>query len=117
KELPDGLLSGAQVLLDEKTTQALGLTFHELATNALKYGDANAIGGLKVDWRFEGRGAARKLVLNWRESGQEALEAPSKVGFGTKLIDMNITRELHGTIRRDFQPDGLKVRIDLPMPA
>ena len=117
KELPEGLLTGPQVLLDERTTQALGLTFHELATNALKYGAANAIGGLKVDWRLEGRGAARKLVLNWREMGQDAMEAPSKAGFGTKLIDINITRELRGTIERDFRPDGLKVRIDIPMPA
>ncbi|MGN6534163.1 MAG: CHASE domain-containing protein [Mesorhizobium sp.] len=115
KDLPDGLLAGPQVLLDEKTTQALGLTFHELATNALKYGDANAVGRLKVGWRVEGRGGARKLVLNWRESGQTKLAAPSKVGFGTKLIDMNITRELHGTISRDFQPDGLKVTIDIPL--
>ena len=40
KELPDGMLSGPKVLLRETTTQALGLTFHELATNALKYGEA-----------------------------------------------------------------------------
>ncbi|RVD45999.1 histidine kinase, partial [Mesorhizobium sp. M4B.F.Ca.ET.019.03.1.1] len=50
KELPAGILSGPEVLLDETTTQALGLTFHELATNALKYGEAgNSVGALKVD--------------------------------------------------------------------
>lgn len=115
KELPDNLLSGPQVLLDEKTTQALGLTFHELATNALKYGAANAIGTLRVTWRVYSTGRERRLQLYWRESGQAALEEPAKAGFGTKLIDLNITRELHGTITRDFQPDGLKVAIDIPM--
>lgn len=116
KELPDGLLSGPQVLLDETTTQALGLTFHELATNALKYGEAaNSVGALKVDWRVEGPKSARMLVLNWRESGQTALTAPAKTGFGTKLIDMNITRELNGTISREFRAYGLMVTIRIPL--
>jgi CHASE1-domain containing sensor protein/two-component sensor histidine kinase len=117
KELPDGILSGPQVLLDETTTQALGLTFHELATNALKYGEAgNSVGALKVDWSFEGRGSDRMLVLNWREAGQKELEAPAKTGFGTKLIDLNVTRELRGTIVRDFRADGLTVEIRIPPP-
>ncbi|MDX8513351.1 CHASE domain-containing protein [Mesorhizobium captivum] len=115
KELPEGILSGPEVLLDETTTQALGLTFHELATNALKYGEAgNSVGALKVSWTVE-RGRERTLVLNWRETGQERLEAPAKTGFGTKLIDLNVTRELRGTIMRDFQADGLKVEIRIPL--
>ncbi|CCV11125.1 CHASE domain-containing protein [Mesorhizobium sp. STM 4661] len=124
KELPDGILSGPQVLLDETTTQALGLTFHELATNALKYGEAgnsaNTLKGdsaLKVDWSLEGRGRDRMLALNWRESGQKKLEAPAKTGFGTKLIDLNVTRELGGTINRHFRDDGLSVEIRIPLPA
>lgn len=118
KELPQGLLTGPQVLLDEMTTQSLGLTFHELATNALKYGEAaNSEDAVKVSWRFEGSGSRRTLALNWSETGRSELTAPAKTGFGTKLIDMNITRELHGTISRDFRPDGLKVAIRIPMPS
>ncbi|MCV3207770.1 CHASE domain-containing protein [Mesorhizobium sp. YC-39] len=124
KELPDGILSGPQVLLDETTTQALGLTFHELATNALKYGEAgnsaNTLKGdsaLKVDWALEGRGRDRMLALNWREAGQKKLEAPAKTGFGTKLIDLNVTRELGGTINRHFRDDGLSVEIKIPLPG
>ncbi|MET3581234.1 CHASE1-domain containing sensor protein [Mesorhizobium robiniae] len=122
KELPEGILSGPEVLLDETTTQSLGLTFHELATNALKYGEtgnsANAKKGdwpLKVDWSVEGRRRDRTLVLNWREFGQKKLEAPVKTGFGTKLIDLNVTRELRGTINRDFHDGGLSVEIRIPL--
>ncbi|AZO50670.1 MAG: histidine kinase [Mesorhizobium sp.] len=116
KELPEDILSGPEVLLDETTTQALGLTFHELATNALKYGEAgNSVGALKVDWLLEGRGRDRTLVLNWREAGQKQLEAPAKTGFGTKLIDLNVTRELGGTIKRDFRAEGLVVVIRVPL--
>ncbi|RTM02639.1 MAG: sensor histidine kinase, partial [Hyphomicrobiales bacterium] len=124
KDLPAGVLSGPEVLLDETTTQALGLTFHELATNALKYGEAgssaNSVKGswaLKVDWNVEGRGHERTLVLNWREAGQKKLEPPAKTGFGTKLIDLNVTRELRGTIARDYHADGLKVEIKIPLTA
>ncbi|TPI25418.1 histidine kinase [Mesorhizobium sp. B3-1-6] len=124
KDLPEGVLSGPKVLLDETTTQALGLTFHELATNALKYGEAggsaNSVKGswaLKVDWSVEGRDRERTLVLNWREAGQTELEAPVKTGFGTKLIDLNVTRELRGTIARDYHDDGLKVEIRIPLIA
>ncbi|RWQ43580.1 MAG: histidine kinase [Mesorhizobium sp.] len=116
KELPEGILSGPEVLLDETTTQALGLTFHELATNALKYGETgNSVGSLKVDWSVEGRRRDRTLVLNWREVGQKKLEAPVKTGFGTKLIDLNVTRELRGTINRDFHDGGLSVEIRIPL--
>jgi CHASE1-domain containing sensor protein len=118
KELPEGLLAGPQVLLDETTTQALGLTFHELATNALKYGEAaNSDDAVKIAWRLEGIGRHRVLALTWSESGRSGLQAPAKTGFGTRLIDMNITRELRGTINRDFRPEGLKVAIRIPLPA
>jgi CHASE1-domain containing sensor protein/two-component sensor histidine kinase len=116
KDLPLGLLSGPEVLLDETTTQALGLTFHELATNALKYGEAgNSVDALKVDWHTEAGEGNRMLVLNWRESGGNGLAAPAGTGFGTKLINMNITRELNGTIQRDFRADGLKVHVRIPL--
>ena len=68
KDLPEGLLSGPEVLLDETTTQALGLTFHELATNALKYGEAGnsaspgVTGRSRSTGRWKGVGASGR----WR---------------------------------------------------
>ncbi|MGF7006661.1 CHASE domain-containing protein [Aminobacter sp. BE322] len=118
KDLPDDAVAGPPVELDETTTQALGLTFHELATNALKYGEADISGGdLKVDWRVQGQGADRRLVLNWREKNGNGVEAPQRTGFGTKLIDMNIRRELGGRIDRHYDGEGLRVEIDIPYPA
>lgn len=117
KELADDVLTGPQVLLDEKTTQALGLTFHELATNALKYGEAgSSASALKVTWKASGRGTDRHLNLIWREHSSTGVTAPEKIGFGTRLIDMNVTRELDGTIERDYRPDGLTVRIRIALP-
>jgi CHASE1-domain containing sensor protein/two-component sensor histidine kinase len=117
KNLEPGTLSGPPVQLDETTTQALGLTFHELATNALKYGDlGRGKGGLKIDWQVNRTTRARRsLSLTWSEAGESALPEPESISFGTKLIDMNITRELGGTIRREFRPKGLRVEIEIPL--
>ena len=109
-------LSGPQIELNETATQALGLTFHELATNALKYGEAgNGDGTLRVEWEVRREGKRRILALSWSESGRSGQGAPSKTGFGTKLIDMNIIRELGGTIARDFHDDGLRIDIQIPL--
>ncbi|MGE0500856.1 MAG: CHASE domain-containing protein [Rhizobiaceae bacterium] len=109
--VPEEMVSGPRVLLDEAATQALGLTFHELATNAMKYGD---IAGLRIAWSVRRDQAPRMLDLVWEESGNGA-DAPEKPGFGTRLIDMNITRELGGTIARDFSPAGLRIAISIPL--
>jgi len=113
KDLDEGVLTGPEVMLSERATQALGLTFHELATNALKYGEKALPGRLEVVWSLdEGK---RELVLNWSERGQKVV-APTRAGFGTRLIDLNITRELDGTISRDYREDGLFITIRVPLP-
>jgi CHASE1-domain containing sensor protein len=110
-------LSGPPVELDENVTQALGLTFHELATNALKYGEAaSEKGRLSVEWALaRSAGHKLRLLLTWKETNPAGVAKPSRAGFGTTLIDMNITRELGGTISRDFGGDGLTIEIDVPL--
>lgn len=113
RDLPEGMLSGPGIVLDEAATQALGLTFHELATNALKYGD---IERLRVSWDVsEEAGGAGRLSLAWLERTDAPVVAPARTGFGTKLIDMNIERELGGSIVRDFGADGLRIDIAIPL--
>jgi CHASE1-domain containing sensor protein len=107
-------LEGEPVALNGKQTQALGLTFHELATNALKYGAGSDGGRLDIDWRKTG-GRTPELRFNWRETGGAGPSGEVRTGFGTKLIDVSIKGELRGEITRDFAPDGLKVRITIPL--
>ena len=109
---------GPSAEIDEKATQAFSLTFHELATNALKYGGMSGDGaGLKVSWSFQGTGAERKLKLIWEETGAGPVAPPERKGFGTRLIDANIIGELSGTIDRQYGEDGLKIEIIFPNPT
>lgn len=110
-------VDGPMLELDEKATQAFSLTFHELATNALKYGSVSSGGTkLSVSWRFEGSGKDRKARLIWKECGSGFSEPPKRKGFGTRLIDANIMGELQGTIERHYSPEGLTVEIVFPTP-
>ena len=108
-----GRMSGPDVSLNERATQAMGLTFHELATNALKYGDPDAIKeGFAVRWKLEGK----SLLIEWFEpEGKENLLATP--GFGTRLIAMNVERELGGSIERHTDCEGFKIRMSLPVKA
>jgi CHASE1-domain containing sensor protein len=116
QRIQDQRVGGPSVELNEAATQALGLVFHELATNALKYAESGGAGvSVDVSWALGRDGEKRSLALTWKESGQTGVQPPTRTGFGTKLIDMNVTRELGGTIKRDFQPGGLEIEIVVPL--
>ncbi|MEO9336541.1 CHASE domain-containing protein [Mesorhizobium sp. SB112] len=114
-ELPADAMDGPKIMLNETATQAMGLTFHELATNAIKYGRANKEGTLRVSWLVKNEVKNKVLTLRWEELGSGKINPPEKTGFGTKLIDMNIVRELRGTIERAFGDDGIVITITIPL--
>ncbi|WP_319529922.1 CHASE domain-containing protein [uncultured Cohaesibacter sp.] len=109
-------IAGPEVDLDETTVQALALTFHELATNALKYSSvASNSKALSVSWNVVIKGKKRILTLLWEEKSEDTIKAPSHKGFGTKLIDANIIGELRGTIERRYEDHGLTIEITIPL--
>jgi two-component sensor histidine kinase len=105
-ERPRFTVEGPAVHLDPKRALALGMGFHELATNAAKYGAlSNATGTIAVRWALQPDG--KSLKLTWRERGGPAITAPERKGFGLRLIEHGLGRELGGMVRLDFQPQGL----------
>nr|WP_319512871.1 CHASE domain-containing protein [uncultured Cohaesibacter sp.] len=114
----DDRVMGPDVELDERTTQALGLTFHELSTNALKYSNVSEDPDvLSVTWSIMKEGKKESLHIRWVEVSGDSLAAPEHKGFGSKLIDANIRGELNGKIERHFGSDGLTVDIIVPIGA
>lgn len=106
---------GPAIDLNERAAQALGLVFHELATNALKYsGVADGRATLAVHWDYEGEGDGRVLVLVWREDGNVVGGEPENKGFGSRLVEAGVTGELHGEIERRFDADGMRVTFRIP---
>ena len=114
---PDDKLNGPVVQLDPGQTQAMGLTVHELATNAMKYGQiTDDEGDLTVKWSVKGRGKKRMLHLHWREKAAARIDVNAQgKGFGSRLIEANIKGELKGEIERQLTPEGLTVIIRFPL--
>jgi two-component sensor histidine kinase len=104
-------VSGPQVSLGDQATNNLALVFHELATNAAKYGAlSRATGSVSVRWEVDGD----NLSVNWNEIGGPKISAPAEKGFGSTLVETTIVRN-GGTIESDWQPEGLSVRINVPL--
>jgi two-component sensor histidine kinase len=76
-------LNGNPLFLPAKLAVSLALIFHELATNAGKYGAfSSARGLLQVSWSV----AEDRLTITWDETEGPTVEATGKAGFGTKLL-------------------------------
>jgi two-component sensor histidine kinase len=106
-------LKGASVVVKPAQTMALNLTFHELCTNAIKYGAlAMEAGRVDVTWAVEDGDQVRLL---WKESGGPATKPPDRKGFGLQLIETLCPFELHGTAEVRFTPDGLECELTFPI--
>ncbi|KQS54295.1 histidine kinase [Brevundimonas sp. Leaf363] len=105
-------LNGPVVGLSPAVALSLGMIFHELATNAAKYGAlSSGDGRVFVDWSVSDQ-RDRKLHISWRETGGPPIETPpSRRGFGSRLIERNVRHDLAGTITLDYERDGLTAEI------
>jgi len=107
-------VEGPAIHLDTKRALALGMAFHELATNAAKYGAlSNASGVVKVSWTLEPGG--KLLRLRWEEQGGPQVSRPSHRGFGLRLIEHGLGLEISGTVTMDFREEGLVCEWDMKL--
>jgi two-component sensor histidine kinase len=108
------IIEGPDLPITPTTAATLGLAVHELATNAAKYGALKGErGSVNIHWGVDESG----LSWEWRESGGPRVSPPSRRGFGTKMIERALARQLGGTVSLEFLPDGLRCRVTAPAPA
>jgi PAS domain S-box-containing protein len=104
-------VGGDDAPLDHRATTPVSLAIHELATNAAKYGAFSVPGG---HVRVRGELSGGRFTLYWRERGGPAVEEPERFGFGSRLLELTLRDQLNGELARDWQPDGLEVRVSVP---
>jgi two-component system, chemotaxis family, CheB/CheR fusion protein len=109
---------GPSIMLDAKTALALGMALHELATNAAKYGAFSMLSGrVEVNWERRNEEKGDRLHVSWTEVDGPRVEKPRRKGFGTRLIGDGLAYELDGQVDLDFNPEGLRCVIDVPLNA
>jgi PAS domain S-box-containing protein len=112
-------IDGPPIGLDSRTALSLTMALNELATNAIKYGALSSeTGSLSVVWHLKGEsGFPPRLILDWREIGGPIVKPPTRRGFGTRLMERCIERDLDGEVDLAFHPEGVCCRIAIAVGA
>lgn len=107
---------GPEVPLTPAKVLPLSFVFHELATNAAKYGSlSRPEGRVEIAWKVVPQDGQTVLSLDWAEMGGPPVTPPTRSGFGSRLITFSITNDLGGSVEQRFEPSGLRAKIDVPL--
>lgn len=112
-------IEGPDLQLPPQTAVTLALAIHELSTNAVKHGALGVPEGrVAVRWHVVQEAGADqpRLHLEWIETGGPPVAPPTRRGFGSRMLEQGLAAELGGAVRLLFEPDGLRCRIDAPLP-
>lgn len=111
------VLNGPRVLIPHGPAVALNMVFHELGTNAAKYGVLSSPSGqLLVTWSVEKSGAEQFVNFRWEETGGPPVAPPARRGFGSRLVKRTLA-SLGGSAEMNFSATGLDCWIVLPLPV
>jgi two-component sensor histidine kinase len=106
-------LTGVPVLLSPRCALNVSLAFHELATNAAKYGSLSSPQGrVEVAWHTRPDDGA--LEIRWNETGGPAVIPPSRIGFGRMLLEQALGQEIGSTVKMGFPSEGVQCSIFIP---
>ena len=109
-------ITGPEVWLSPRLTLALSMALHELATNAVKYGALSTDRGhVTLHWEVEGDRPAQ-LRLGWVEAGGPPVVAPTRKGFGSRLIERALAAEVGGSAAIDYARNGVVFSLEAPLP-
>jgi two-component sensor histidine kinase len=112
------ILEGPDLVLGADAVMALTLVFHELESNAIKYGAlADPAGRVAISWRVEETEAGQRLRLEWAEHDGPPCVPPSRKGFGSKMMAKLVGGRLKGSAETEYCPDGLRWRLTAPLAA
>lgn len=108
--------NGPVIQLEAKTALALGMAFHELATNAAKHGALSVPSGrVDITWERQVNEGGPRLRLVWAEHGGPSVHLSSHKGFGARLIGDGLAYELDGKVSLEFETTGVRCMIDIPL--
>ncbi|MDB5644811.1 HWE histidine kinase domain-containing protein [Methylobacterium sp.] len=110
------IVSGPALRLPPRLALSIAMALHELGTNAVKYGALSQEGGtVAITWTIS-REPETRLLLRWAEAGGPPVAPPTRTGFGSRLIERSLARELDGEVQLHFAAAGVICTIEAPVP-
>lgn len=110
-------LEGPDFQIEPAMGQNLGMIFHELITNAVKYGSMSRESGtLNLSWNVEAEEDGRRVICIWQEANGPQIEKPKQEGFGARLVKNIIKGLPGGRLVRYYSPEGLRVTMSFTLP-
>lgn len=106
-------LQGPPVVMDQHAAQCLAMAFHEMTTNAAKYGAlSSSAGSVHVEWKIEDTHRERQMIrIQWREVDGPKVKVPSTSGFGAQVINGLLSNQLNAEIDMRYPPTGFECDI------
>ena len=106
-------ITGPSLLIGPSAALSLGLMLHELATNAQKYGALSVPAGwVSIGWTVEGEGPEVVFQLDWQEQGGPPVTAPTRTGFGSRLIQRGLAG---GDVSLRYHSEGVHCSLSAPL--
>ena len=113
-------LAGQDFQLKPEAVHPVGLAFHELATNCMKYGAFSVPEGrLRIEWTVseDPHSSSPRLTITWHERGGPAVTTPERSGFGTVITSDHVSAATNGTVTADYAETGLVWSLNAPLDA
>jgi len=110
------VLKGPSFTVGSKAALSLSLMLHELATNAAKYGALSTTEGkVSVAWDLRENDEEPRCTLRWSERGGPIVVAPTRTGFGYRLIGRGLAGSFGGDVELTYPHTGVVCTVDAPL--
>ncbi len=110
-------VGGCDLVVSASAAQQFALIFHELATNAFKYGAlSTADGRVSIEGRIDRLDGGGTFSFVWRESGGPQVTAPTRKGFGSVIL-IDAARQFAQSVALDYAPRGIHYVLQLRLGA
>ena len=110
------VLEGPDVELPSQLAVPLGMTIHELATNAYRHGALSAPDGrVSVTWTVVPARDKRILTCRWTETGGPTVTPPARQGFGSMILTRVLTQQIGAKVDASYSPKGFELSADIPL--
>ena len=98
-------IEGPELRLSREAAQGIGMSLHELATNAIKHGAlSNEDGQITIAWTCDDD----VFSISWQEQGGPVVEPPTRRGFGNTVLTTLAEAAVSGHVSVDYNPPGLR---------